>query len=123
MDTCPECHGTRIEPCPECDEIGEIETDELDYEMEVILTWDKLLIQQSIEAENTLVPIMSMEKYNQGENFIIIKYYGNDNYLEFKKGFKPDQVYCFGHNDNPEVKLTPQGMSVDAPFTNLSYFE
>ena len=62
---CPECYGSRIEPCPECDEVGEIETDDLDYEMEIIATWDKNLIQESIEFENTLVPIMTLEEYRK----------------------------------------------------------
>jgi len=121
-DTCFECHGTRLEPCQNCDEIGEIETEDWDYEMETILTWDKSLISKSIEFENTLVPIMSMEEYNNNNNYIVITYYGDDNYLEFKKGFKPNMVYCFGHNDNPDIKLSSRGMIVAGPFKNLSNF-
>ena len=121
METCPECHGNRIEPCQNCDSIGEIETDDWDYEMETILTWDKLLISKAIEYENTLVPIMTINEYNQHDNYIVIKYY-DDNHLEFRKGFRSEEVYCFGYSDNPDVKLTPQGMVVGAPFRNLSNF-
>lgn len=122
METCPECHGTKLEPCQNCDEIGEIETDDWDYEMETIFTWDKTLISEAIEFENILVSIMPIEEYNQHDNYIVIKYYGDDNYLEFKKGFRSNEVYCFGHSDNPDVKLTSQGMVVGAPFKNLKYF-
>jgi hypothetical protein len=122
VETCPECHGTRLEPCQNCDEIGEVVTDDWDYEMETILTWDKSLISKAIEFENTLVPIIPIEEYNQHNNYIVIQYYGDDNYLDFKKGFRSEEVYCFGYNDNPDVKLTPHGMVVGAPFKNLSNF-
>jgi hypothetical protein len=123
MDTCRECDGSRLEPCPECDEVGDIETDDWDYEMEIIASWNKKLNQESIEFENSLVPIMSTENYNQQNNYIVIKYFGDDNYLEFKKGFESNHVYCFGHDDNPKLKITKNGMVVDnVPFKNLSYF-
>jgi hypothetical protein len=123
LEDCPECYGSRIEPCPECDEVGEVETDAWDYEMEFITTWDKNLIQESIEFENTLVPIMSLEEYRKKTNLIVIKYYNNDNWAEFKKGFKPMEFYCFGHDDDPKLKISQWGMTItNAPFQNLRYF-
>jgi hypothetical protein len=123
METCPECHASRLEPCQECDEVGDIETDDWDYEMEIIASWNKKLNQESIEFENSLVPIMSTENYNQQNNYIVIKYYGDDNFLEFKKGFEANHIYCFGHDDNPKLRITRNGMVVDnVPFKNLSYF-
>lgn len=122
VEDCPECYGSRIEPCPECDEVGEIETDDLDYEMEIIATWDKNLIQESIEFENTLVPIMTLEEYRKKTDLISIKYY-NNGYTEFRKGFKPDEFYCFGHDDDPKLKISQWGMTiVNVPFQNLKNF-
>jgi len=123
FETCPECYGTRIEPCQECDEIGEIETDDWNYEMEVIASWNKKLNQESTEFDSTLVPITTTENYHQEKNYIVIKYYGDDNYLEFKKGFEANEVYCFGHDDDPKLKITQNGMVViNIPFENLRNF-
>ncbi len=123
FETCTECYGTRIEPCQECDEIGEIETDDWNYEMEVIASWNKKLNQESIEFDSTLVPITTTENYHQEKNYIVIKYYGDDNYLEFKKGFRANEVYCFGHDDNPKLKITQNGMVVvNIQFENLRNF-
>jgi len=125
METCPECDNRKLENCQNCDGIGEIETDDWNYEMEVILTWDKNLISRAIEFENTLVPIMSFEEYNKLNNYIIIKYYGGDNHLEFKKGFRSNEVYCFGHSKDRDVKLTSGGnieVLSSIPFRNLSNY-
>lgn len=122
IDTCEECGGRRFENCQECDGIGQIETDDWDYEMECILSWDKSLISDAIEFENTLVSLMSFDEYNEQNNYIVITYYGDDNYLEFKKGFRSKEVYCFGHDDNPDIKFTTHSLVATAPFKNLNNF-
>jgi hypothetical protein len=122
METCPECHASRLEPCQECDEIGEIETDDWDYAMETILTWDSQLISKSIEFENTLVPIIGMNDYNLlYRNYIVIRHHG-DEYMEFRKGFKAKEIYCFGHDDNPQINLSSQGIVPSMPWSNLKNY-
>jgi hypothetical protein len=122
METCPECHGRRTENCQECDGIGETETDEWVYDIEAILTWDNNLSSTAIEDETTLVPIMSLDRYNKQENYIVIKYISEE-HTEFKKGFRANEVYCFGHDDNPDMKITPQGLQIVMPFKNLKHYD
>jgi hypothetical protein len=119
--TCYDCDGSRLETCQSCDEIGEIETEDWDYEMEVIFSWDPYLIEQSMEVKNTLIPIISLKEYYERNNYIVIKYYGDD-HLDFKKGFNSGEVYCFGYDDNPYIKLTSRGMVFNLPFGNLNNF-
>lgn len=124
VETCPECYGSRLETCPTCDDTGQIETDAWDYAVETILTWDPKLISDSIEHENTLVSIMPTEDFNNDyKSYIFLNYYGDDS-LEFRKGFRPNEVYCFGHDDNPTVFLSSQKGSivVDAPWRNLKNY-
>ena len=67
--------------------------------------------------------LTTTENYHQEKNYIVIKYYGDDNYLEFKKGFKANEVYCFGHDDDPKLKITQNGMVViNIQFENLRNF-
>lgn len=122
VEECSECYGSRLEPCQECDEVGEIETDDWDYELETFLTWDKNLISKSIEFDNTLIPIMSIDEYNKQTNLITIKHY-KDEFTEFKKGFERDEFYCYGYDDNPKLKITKDGIVViNVPFQNLKNF-
>jgi len=122
MENCTECYGRRTVNCDECDAIGQLETDEWLYEIEAILTWDLDFISTSIKDENTLVPIMSLNRYYKRQNYIVIKYI-DEEHTEFKKGFRANEIYCFGHNDNPDIKLTPQGIAIAMPFKNLKNYD
>jgi hypothetical protein len=125
VETCPECYGSRLETCPACDDTGQVETDDWDYNIETILTWNPKLISTSIEHENTLVPIMETVDFNNFyKNYILLNFYGDD-YMEFRKGFRADETYCFGHDDNPTVLLSTQRKSidVDTPWRNLKHYE
>jgi len=65
---------------------------------------------------------MTLEEYKNLTNSISIKYYDNE-YTEFRKGFKPDEFYCFGHDDDPKLKITKDGIVViNVPFQNLKNF-
>jgi len=123
-ETCPECYGNRLETCPICDDTGQIEMDSWDYSMATILSWDQELISSSIEHENTLVPIMSYADFQYDEKFIFIKSYDYDNnFMEFKKGFRANELYCFGHDDNPTTFLKNNLINVDMPWRNLRNYE
>jgi hypothetical protein len=122
VETCPECYGSRLETCPTCDDTGQIESDAWDYVVETILTWDPKLISTSIEHENTLVPIMEMVDFNNFyKNYIHFKVY-DDDFLEFRKGFRENETYCFGHDDNPTVLLQDNSIEVDIPWRNLKHY-
>ena len=124
VETCPECSGSKLETCQTCDDTGQIETDAWDYQIENILTWDPKLISDSIEHENTLVPVMEEKDFNNfHKNYILLNFYGDDS-LEFRKGFRPNETYCFGHDDNPIVLLSIQRKSidVDTPWRNLNNY-
>lgn len=123
FETCPECYGRRLEICPTCDDTGQIETDAWDYSVATILSWDQELISSSIENENTLLPIMSYADFNYNdETFIFIQTYDED-FMEFRKGFEANELYCFGHDDSPTTFLKNNSISVDIPWRNLRNYE
>jgi hypothetical protein len=122
-ETCPECYGRRLEICPTCDDTGQIETDAWDYSVATILSWNQELISYSIEHENTLVPVIPYSDFHYtDETFIFIKSYDED-FMEFKKGFRANEVYCFGHDDNPTTFIENNLIGVDIPWRNLRNYE
>lgn len=113
--TCWKCNGNEITDCPECvdglvncdecDGVGNITTDELEYTIEVIMTWDKSLIDVCKETSQTLVPIMSYKEFNNLKNCVFMNTIEGNN-LDFKKGFRENEVYCFDYADNPRLELS-----------------
>lgn len=132
--TCWKCNGNEITDCPECvdglvnceecDGVGTTTTDELEYTIEVIMTWDKSLIDVCKETSQTLVPIMSYKEFNNLKNCVFMNTIEGNN-LDFKKGFRENEVYCFDYADNPRLELSrnyneikPQGS-----WRNISSYE
>lgn len=113
--TCWKCNGNEITDCPECvdglvnceecDGVGTTTTDELEYTIEVIMTWDKSLIDVCKETSQTLVPIMSYKEFNNLKNCVFMNTIEGNN-LDFKKGFRENEVYCFDYADNPRLELS-----------------
>jgi len=123
VETCPECYGRRLEICQTCDDTGQVETDGWDYSIDAILSWDQELISSSIEHENTLVPVMPYSDFNyNNETVIFIQGYDED-FMEFKKGFRENELYCFGHDDSPTTFLKNNSIHVDMPWRNLKHYE
>lgn len=118
---CRECDMGLIN-CQECDGIGEIETEEWIYNVEVIMTWDPEIIKNATETDNTLIPLMSYEEYvKSGNEYIIITNY-HENNMEFKKGFKANEVYCFSYEDNPPLTFRHYGIDPSIQLRNLSNY-
>ena len=68
---------------------------------------------------------MEVKDFNNfHKNYILLNFYGDD-FSEFRKGFRPNEIYCFGHDDNPTVLLSIQRKSidVDTPWRNLNNYE
>lgn len=113
--TCWKCNGNEITDCPECvdglvnceecDGVGTTTTDELEYTIEVIMTWDKSLIDVCKETSQTLVPIMSYKEFDNLKNCVFMNTIEGNN-LDFKKGFRENEVYCFDYADNPRLELS-----------------
>lgn len=118
---CLECSQGLVN-CPQCDGIGELETDDWIYEAESILTWNKKIIANASETKNTLVPLMSFEQYQESyTEYIVMHYYGDLN-LEFKKGFRANEVYCLDYDDNPTLTFKNHRIQVFVPWRNLTNY-
>lgn len=113
--TCWSCHGNETTDCPECidglvnceecDGVGTTTTDELEYTIEVIMTWDKFLIDDCKDTVQSLVPIMSYKEFDNLKNCVFMNTIEGNN-LDFKKGFRENEVYCFDYADNPRLEFS-----------------
>lgn len=123
--SCDVCNGEGLETCSNCDDIGEIETDDWDYDIMSILTWNKKLIDKSVDTQQTLVPILNYNNYIEYQDNYIHMTYISDNHLDFKKGFRPDEVYCFGYSNNPKLTFSYDFSHIKAegPYRHLSSYE
>jgi hypothetical protein len=133
--TCYGCHGNETESCQncidglvtcdECDGSGEIETDSWDYDIEIIMTWDKNLIENAKETYNSLVPIMSVKELYDIKDKYVFMYAMDGNHAEFRKGFRANEVYCFDYADNPRLEFSRNFQTINAngSWRNIAAYE
>ena len=133
--TCYNCHGNETESCQkcrdglvtcdECDGNGEVETDSWEYDIEIIMSWDKDIIANAKDNYNTLVPIMSVKELYDIKDKYIFMYAMDGNHAEFRKGFRENEVYCFDYEDNPYLEFSRNFDTIKAngSWRNISSYE
>jgi hypothetical protein len=102
--TCPECNGNERETCQDCDGLGEIETDELEYDVYEICSWSKDMYNRCELLCNTDRPTFTNEDYNNLKNDFILLHMFEDN-AELIDELETDEFYCFDFSTLQETDL------------------
>ena len=113
--TCNNCGGDGYATCDTCDGQGDIETDELNYNLYFICTWSKSLQERCELTENTLEPAVSEYTFDELRPQYIILSLNDEAHLEFVEEIEVNEVYCVTYNDNPFLKNIYRGVTANEP--------
>jgi hypothetical protein len=114
--TCNNCGGDGYSTCNECDGNGDIQTDESDYNLYFICTWNKKLQERCELTENTLEPAVSEYTFDSLRDQYIILHLNDELHLEFVDVIEINEVYCITYNDNPRLTNIYRGVTVNLPY-------
>lgn len=104
---CSECEGHGDVYCNECDGDGQIETDELVFKVDFIVSWSPSLYQRCEIKEDEVEEVMSVNQFYGGKSLIIL---GEDSeeHAELMDRVQRDEIYCLGlYNKLPRVAFNP----------------
>jgi hypothetical protein len=94
VEYCHECGGNGRESCYQCSGTGEVESEELMYEMYSICSWDKSVYDKCEINLNRLSPAFTNDEfYNLRNNFVRLHY--EEDHDELDENLNSDNYYCF----------------------------
>ena len=98
---CEECGGQGYESCQQCDGLGEIQTDELIYDISLICSWDQDLKNQCELKVGEFEPIAESYQLDSKKDIIFLSKRTKN--AELDSEVKEDEYYCVEYlGDNPE---------------------
>jgi len=102
VDSCEYCGGDGEAYCSECEGNGENITDELEYLIYYICTWNKQIKDICELTENTSDPAMSEFDFDRLRNeYVILSI--EDGHAIFDSIFEENKMYCIGYSDDPQL--------------------
>ena len=113
--TCNNCGGDGHATCNECDGDGDIQTDEYDYNLYFICTWNKQLQERCELTENTLEPAVSEYTFDSLRDQYIILKLDDEEHVEFNDNVEINEVYCITYTDNPRLTNIYRGVTTSLP--------
>lgn len=104
QETCNQCDGDGYETCRECDGSGEIETDEKEYELYTICTWNSEIKNACELNVGTREPAMSEFNFDKLKDDYITLHL-TDEHSEFREFVEDYAVYCCAYSDEPSLYI------------------
>jgi len=111
---CQSCASDGTVRCDDCDGNGEIDTDEIVYDVYYMCSWNEDFYNRCEMKENTDEPTLSNSEFFKLEkDSIILKYY--EDHSEISVELYDDVFYCFGVNRKDEINLK-EDLDLDSQF-------
>lgn len=102
-ETCGDCSGSGAESCYKCSSEGDIETEEVDYEIREYLFFEKDIIDYCEAEKETKSPISEQVPFFKRPTSLLMNV--NKEHAEFDDSLKKGNNYCFSIEPLENVKL------------------
>jgi len=118
VENCPECGAHKYYTCPECD--GQAEINKPGFvviDLLLIATWDPIIKNKCEIEERTTNPIMSVEKFEDNNNYILL----NRTYHDAEINVESSQLYCLDYDDEMDISFRNDMYIESKKFPNLAH--
>ena len=120
--TCPDCNGegkvdcnrcyNGYETCSDCSGEGEVKTDEFEYNIYFIVTWDNFIKDRCELTEATTESAFSEYEFDKlRDEYIILSQ--AEVHAELRDFIEINEVYCVSQSDNPIIDYS-EDMHIDS---------
>jgi hypothetical protein len=109
--TCPECDGSGSETCHHCYGDGEMDTNDFQYELQLICSWNNELKDRCELTKSSFQSTISDDSYDRIRNSFVVLDLVYE-HAEFRDELTPNTYYCTDFEESPTLSLN-YGMAIN----------